>query len=903
VGERVGKYMSAPELRSAFLHFFEERGHVVVPSSSLVPLGDPTLLFTNAGMVQFKDVFLGNEKRSYVKATTAQKCVRAGGKHNDLDNVGFTARHHTFFEMLGNFSFGDYFKELAVTYAWEFLTKVLELPKDRMWITVYKEDDEAVALWMRIAGVPVDRIVRLGEKENFWAMGDAGPCGPCSEVVIDRGERYSCGDPCALGECDCDRWLEIWNLVFMQYMRDEQGRMSPLPKPSIDTGMGLERVAALLQGAETSFDTDLFVPIIERIEEIAGKVAGAGAPAFPFRVIADHIRSCVFLASDGVQPSNEGRGYVMRRILRRAVRFGRQLGIERPFMAELVPVVAGLMKDAYPELDEKREYIERLLREDEARFLNTLEEGQKRAADLIASAKSAGLAAVPGEDAFLLYDTFGFPVDLTKDMAREAGLGVDEQGFEQAMAGQRKRSRSGKTGALSDAEAVQDLVAGLPPTRFTGYEDLAETSKVVAVIRDGARSTEMETGEEALVVLDVTPFYATGGGQESDSGTLELFAPGRDGASPGTTVAEVLDVQKTSAGVYLHRVKAAGQGVMIGQTVRARVDARRRQGLQEHHTATHLIHRALCSVLGEHALQSGSLVQQGRLRFDFAHFQALSSEELTRTEDMANEMVMADAQVLWEEMLPEQARKLGAVALFGDKYGEVVRVVNVCGYSRELCAGTHVSRTGEIGQIRIVSESAVAAGIRRIEAVAGMAALSRSREQSAMLEQLAGSLGVGVEELISRVTGLREAISSLEKEAARARRGQLDDLAHELLAKVTLQSGAGNRKVVASRQDSMEMNDLRNLGDRLRNEGVSVAVLGSAQAGRCTMVVMVEQEAADAGVDAVAIVTRGAAIMGGSGGGKSHLAQAGGRDPGKLDQALLAAAQEASGLLAKVYGP
>ena len=893
MGERLGKYMRASSIRSAFLEFFVERGHTVVASSSLVPHGDPTLLFTNAGMVQFKDLYLGIEKRTYTRATTSQKCVRAGGKHNDLDNVGFTARHHTFFEMLGNFSFGDYFKEDAIAYAWEFLTKVIELPKDRLWVTVYKEDDQAVELWKRIAGIPDSRIVRLGEHDNFWAMGDTGPCGPCSEIVFDRGEEHACGRDCRIGECDCDRWLEIWNLVFTQFDRLQDGSLTPLAKPNIDTGMGLERLSSVLQGVDTNFDTDLFVPIVKKIESICGKAAGADTPVFPFRVIADHIRACVFLASDGVQPSNEGRGYVMRRILRRAVRFGRVLGIEKPFMAEIVSVVAGLMSDAYPELEEKREFIERLLTQDEVRFLRTLAEGEKRAADLIGLTKAAQADRIGGKDAFVLYDTFGFPIDLTKDMAREQGLGVDEKGFEEAMAEQRKRSRGGRIGVAADAAALADLVAELPATKFTGYDNLVETCRVLAVVKGESRSTEAEAGDEAMVALDRSPFYVTSGGQECDTGELE---------ASGKRAAEVLEVRKTATGVYLHRVKAQGQGIMVGQTLVARVDTQRRQGLQQHHTATHLIHRALRTVLGEHAQQSGSLVQPARLRFDFSHFQALTREELQRVEDTANEMVQSDVSVAWTEMPVDEARKIGAMALFGEKYGEVVRVVDVCDYTKELCGGTHVSRTGQIGQIQIVSETAVAAGVRRIEAVAGMAALERSRASWLVLGKLASDLGVGAEEVPGRVGALLQTISHLEKQASKDRQGQLDDVSRELLAKAHLVPSAGNRSVVVSRQENMEMNDLRNLGDRLRDAGVSVAVLGSATGERCTMIVMVENCAAEEGVDAVAIVRKGASLIGGSGGGKSHLAQAGGKNPSNLDDALSAASDEAVALLSKVYG-
>jgi len=893
MGERLGKYMSASEIRSAFLKFFEDRGHAIIPSSSLVPHGDPTLLFTNAGMVQFKDLFLGLEKRSYTRAATAQKCVRAGGKHNDLDNVGFTARHHTFFEMLGNFSFGDYFKKEAIEYAWEFLTGVLELPKDRLWVTVYREDDQAVELWKQIAGMPESRIVRLGEHDNFWAMGDTGPCGPCSEIVVDRGESHACGPNCRIGECDCDRWLEIWNLVFTQYDRAADGTLTPLAKPNIDTGMGLERIASVLQGVDANYDTDLFVPIIKKIEEITGKKAGIDAQVFPYRVIADHIRACVFLASDGVQPSNEGRGYVMRRILRRAVRFGRVLGIDEPFMADLVPVVAAVMRDAYPELEQKQEFIQTVLRQDEVRFLRTLAEGEKRAADLIAATKAQGATAISGKEAFLLYDTFGFPVDLTKDMAREEGLTVDEAGFEEAMAEQRERSRAAQKGTSTSLAALQDLVSDLPATRFTGYDDLTSVSTVLGLIKNDARSTELEAGDEAVVILDRTPFYATSGGQEHDTGTLSVAQ---------TEVADVLEVTKGPTGVVFHRVKAKAAGIMVGQKLGARVDAERRLGLEQHHTATHLLHRALRSVLGEHAQQSGSLVQPSRLRFDFSHFQALSASELRQVEDACNRMVQQDLPVTWAEMPYDEARKQGAIALFGEKYGENVRMVDVCEVSKELCGGTHVRRTGEIGQIQITSETAVAAGIRRIEAVAGMAALERSRSVAATLAKAASVLGVGPEDVPARVEGLLETIDSLQKEAEAKRRAQLEETSVRLLSNAVEVASSGNRKVVASRQDSMEMDDLLRLGDRLRDRGVTVSVLGTVTNGRCALVVMVQDEAAKAGVDAVAIVRKAAAVVGGSGGGKPHLAQAGGKHPEHLDAALRAGAEEAAAQIAKVYG-
>jgi len=725
---QVGRNLKSAEIRTLFLTFFERRGHKVIPSSSLIPYGDPTLLFTNAGMVQFKDVFLGLQPRPYPRAVTAQKCIRAGGKHNDLDNVGFTGRHHTFFEMLGNFSFGDYFKEEAIRYAWEFLTEVLELPAGRLWVTVYKNDDEAAELWRRIAGIPESKIVRLGEDDNFWAMGDTGPCGPCSEVIFDRGEEFSCGPECGLGKCDCDRWLEIWNLVFMQYVRDEAGNLSPLAKPSIDTGMGLERIASVLQGASTNYDTDLFLPIIDKVRQIAGTPFETQDHVFASRVIADHIRACTFLAADGVHPSNEGRGYVMRRVLRRAVRFGRMLGIQRPFMAELVPVVVDIMGDAYPEVSTKAEYIMQILTRDEQRFLNTLEDGQLRAAQLIAAAKQKGSKVLPGEDAFLLYDTFGFPIDLTKDMAREHGLAVDEAEFARALEEQRRRSRKAQRHVSYDAAQMVELVKGIEPTVFTGYESLETQGEVVAIIAGGSRQTEVEPGDEAMVALDRTPFYATGGGQEHDTGVL-LSVDGEQ------VLAEVTDVLEGPNGVVLHVVKAidSGPGIVAGQPVYAKVDKERRDGLRRHHTATHLLHKALKQVVGDEAHQAGSLVEESYLRFDFSCPRALSDEELESVQKMVNKMIMEDVPVITYETSLEDARQRGAIALFGEKYGDKVRVVEAEGFSAELCGGTHVSRTGEIGCFLITGESSVAAGVRRIEAVAGMSAVAKALE---MMETL-----------------------------------------------------------------------------------------------------------------------------------------------------------------------
>jgi len=897
--EKLGKNLLSFQIRQSFLKYFEDHGHTVVPSSSLVPLGDPTLLFTNAGMNQFKDVFLGLDKRSYKRATTCQKCVRAGGKHNDLDNVGFTKRHHTFFEMLGNFSFGDYFKEDAIEYAWDFLTKVLELPKNRLYVTIFKDDDVAEALWKKIAGLSSDRIVRLGEKDNFWAMGETGPCGPCSEIIIDRGEDLRCGPSCGIGTCDCDRWLELWNLVFMQYLRDEAGKLLPLPRPSIDTGMGLERISSVLEGTDSNFETDLFWPIIEEVERVSGRSAGKDAPVFPFRVISDHIRACVFLAQDGVHPSNEGRGYVMRRILRRAVRFGRVLGIQEPFMERLVPVVGDIMGGAYPELREREGYIKEVLRRDEVRFLNTLEEGQKRAEEMIERTRKEGRAVFSGEDAFLLYDTFGFPIDLTKDMAREHGLSVDERSFEKAMEEQREKSRRAKRKGLQDILELHDLIEGFPPTQFTGYASLEERCKVLGIISDGSRVTEMEPGDKALLVLDVTPFYAVSGGQEADFGVLEFPA---GAGEVGRPVGSVEDVTKTPEGVFLHKVKTSRHGIMVGQTLLARVDVKRRRGLERHHTATHLLHQALRRILGEHVQQSGSLVEEGRLRFDFSHFKALSQDELDKIEDLINGVIMEDLPVVVSTMSLEEARRGGAIALFGEKYGETVRVVEIQGFSKELCGGTHVRRTGEIGQFQIVSESAVAAGTRRILAVAGETALSRVRALSRTISSLSEKLGVAPEEVSSRIDQLHDTISALEKEIASFRQGRKEDVVRELLEKAINLEEAGNRKVVVSRLNSMSIDELRSLGDRLRERGISVVILGSSQGERGFLLVMVDQESMALGVDASEIVKKGAALMGGSGGGKKHMAQAGGKNPERLEEALKASFEEAKKHLTRRFG-
>ncbi len=891
--EKLGRDLQANEIRRSFLGYFQSQGHTVVPSSSLVPHGDPTLLFTNAGMVQFKDVFLGLDTRPYRRAVTSQKCVRAGGKHNDLDNVGFTRRHQTFFEMLGNFSFGDYFKEDAIEFAWDFLIKVLGLPPGRMWVTVFKEDDEAEQLWKKISGLPPSRIVRMGEKDNFWAMGETGPCGPCSEIIVDRGENLSCGSGCGLGKCDCDRWLEIWNLVFMQFLRNENGDLDPLPKPSIDTGMGLERIASVLQGVDSNFDTDLFVPLTEKVREIAGIKPNDSDGVFPSRVIADHIRACTFLAADGVHPSNEGRGYVMRRILRRAVRFGRVLGIKKLFLAQLVPVVTAIMGDAYPELREKEEYIQDILAKDEERFLSTLEGGQARAQEIIEEAKRLGRTVLPGREAFLLYDTFGFPIDLTKDIARDAGLSVDEEEFDAALAEQRDRSRKARRGSFADALELHDVVKDLTETRFTGYSSLETTTRVAAIVVDNTRLSELEPGTDGLIVLEETPFYATGGGQEHDTGILESVG-GKQ------VLGKVLGVDRTQYGVVFHHVKVAGPGIMVGQDVAAKVDQRRRTGLKQHHTATHLLHKALKAVLGDEVQQSGSLVEDSRLRFDFNYEKSVSYDDIERVQRIVNEMIMTDAPVTVYESSLEEAKAKGAIALFGEKYGEKVRVIEIPGLSTELCGGTHVSRTGEIGPFIIESESSIAAGVRRVEAVAGMSALNSIENMKRSLRTVSSLLETTPQDLVMKVEGLKDTVAAHKREIVGLKRGRAGNIAANLLGDSRSSLKVGNRLVVVSRQDDMSPDELRNLGDLLKEEGASVAILGSGKGERAFLTVMVSQDLTGLGVDAVAIVRKGAKILGGSGGGKKHLAQAGGKNSREIDKALEIAAAEAAEILGKI---
>ncbi|MDD3582331.1 MAG: alanine--tRNA ligase, partial [Desulfobacca sp.] len=713
--------MTGQEIREKFLAYFESQGHTRVPSSPLIPADDPTLLFTNAGMVQFKRVFLGEESRSYRRAASSQKCVRAGGKHNDLENVGKTARHHTFFEMLGNFSFGDYFKEGAIEMAWELLTQHFHLPPDQLWATVYYQDEEAADLWHRLIGLPRDRIVPLGDKDNFWAMGDTGPCGPCSEVIIDQGEAMACGPDCGIGRCDCDRYLEIWNLVFMQFNRDETGQLTPLPKPSIDTGMGLERLSAVIQGVQSNFDTDLIRPIIARIEDLAGLPYGQDkARSVAFRVIADHCRAITFLIADGVLPSNEGRGYVLRRILRRAVRFGRLLGFQEPFLAPVGHRVIDLMGPHYPELTTAQPFIDQVVNNEEERFAETLDHGLKLLTENLEAVQAQGAAVLPGEVIFKLYDTYGFPLDLVMDVVQEQGVELDLDGFQAHMKRQREASRQAWKGGLpEEIPPIYRELAQLPATQFVGYGQLAAESPIVAIIRGESTVKEAQAGDQVEIVTAATPFYGESGGQVGDTGLI---------TAPGLKIT-VTNTQKLPNDLFLHQGRIEAGQVRVGEPVYLEVDAARRQQIARHHTATHILHAVLRRRLGEHVKQAGSLVTPERFRFDFTHFSGLSPEDLAQIEFDLNQQVQEDLPVSVSLVPMAEALISGVMALFEEKYGDTVRLVAIPELSQELCGGTHVTRTGEVGLIKLVAESSVAAGIRRIEAVTGMRAYDLIRRE------------------------------------------------------------------------------------------------------------------------------------------------------------------------------
>ena len=749
--------MTGNEIRTQFLNYFEKHHHRIVRSSSLVPQDDPTLLFINAGMVQFKRVFLGEDKRDYVRATTSQKCVRAGGKHNDLENVGYTARHHTFFEMLGNFSFGDYFKEGAIEFAWDLLTNGYGLPEDKLYGSIYLDDDEAYELWRKNIGLPEERVMRFGEEDNFWSMGDTGPCGPCSEILIDRGEQYGCGKPdCTVG-CECDRYLEIWNLVFMQFNRDASGKMTPLPKPSIDTGMGLERIVSLIQDVPTNYDTDLIQPIIQETEKLAEKRFGESGPTdVAMKVIADHSRAAAFLIGDGIMPSNEGRGYVLRRIMRRAIRYGRNIGLNRPFLHKTAKVVFDIMQPAYPELAEASAFITNVIENEEVRFLETLDTGLKLLNDTLSEIKAKGATQVPGDIIFKLYDTYGFPVDIVQDVVRDENMSLDMEGFDSAMEEQRARSRSVTT-FTSISEAYKNLSAkGFKP-EFRGYQMLTSESKVLLIVADGSEISEATGGQTIELVTEETPFYAEAGGQVGDAGKI----------THKNFEMEVVDTIKDPTGLIIHKGHIISGNVKKGKKVTLHVDGVKREATALNHTATHILHAVLREVLGEHVKQAGSLVAPDRLRFDFTHFSPVDPETLAEIETRVNRRIRENVATHTEEMEAEAAFKSGATALFEEKYGDHVRVVSLSDFSKEFCGGTHTAKTGDIGLFKIVSESSIASGVRRIEALTGEGALQYVQKTSRLLEDAAHLVKDKPDAVTSKVAKILSDLKTLEKEVER----------------------------------------------------------------------------------------------------------------------------------------
>jgi alanyl-tRNA synthetase len=855
--------MKSAEIRQSFLDFFAQRGHEVVPSSPLVPGNDPTLLFTNAGMVQFKDVFLGHEKRAYKRACSSQRCVRAGGKHNDLENVGYTARHHTFFEMLGNFSFGDYFKEDAIRYAWDYVTGVLGIPAEKLWITVFEDDDEAADIWLKTIGVSPERFSRLGADSNFWAMGDTGPCGPCSEIFYDHGPEVSGGPPGSPDE-DGDRYVEIWNLVFMQFNRSADGEMAPLPRPSVDTGMGLERLAAVLQGVHSNYDIDLFQALLKRAAELAGVEDTDNAS---LRVIADHIRACAFLIVDGVLPSNEGRGYVLRRIIRRAIRHGYKLGIEEPFFWRLVETLEEQMGEAYPELVKSRKHVEKVLHQEEERFAETLDQGMRLLDSAIAGLDGK---VIPGETAFRLYDTFGFPVDLTADIARERGLSVDQAGFEKAMDAQRERARAS---SRFDADYGPKTDTGLEST-FVGYDTLGASGVVLGLFKEGVGQVDaLGEGDQGVIVMDETPFYAESGGQVGDVGMIR--------AAAGEF--EVTDTRKWGKAHAHHGVMRRGR-VEGGESVRAEVDRATRQATVLNHSATHLLHAALRKVLGEHVQQKGSLVAPDRLRFDFSHYEPVTREQLAQIEALVNAEIRANAKAEIQVLPYEEAVAGGALALFGEKYDDRVRVLRLGDFSMELCGGTHVRRAGDIGLFKIVAESGIASGVRRIEAVTGRGALDWIGRHEETLQQVANLLKGGWDEAGEKVRHLLERSRQLEKELKQLQTklatggGGEDPLAQA--------ETVGKARIYIARLDGSDPKVLRDAVDRFKQKlGTGVVLLGAADGGKVRLVAGVTKDLAER-ISAVDLVNAAAELVGGKGGGRPDLAQAGGAEAARLDEAL-----------------
>ncbi len=886
--------MTGKEARKVFLDYFKKHHHQVVRSSSLVPQDDPTLLFTNAGMVQFKRVFTGDEKRDYSTAVTAQKCVRAGGKHNDLENVGYTARHHTFFEMLGNFSFGDYFKEKAVEFGWDLLTNGYGLPAEKLWVSVYQDDDEAYALWRDKMGVPEDRIVRLGEEDNFWAMGDTGPCGPCSEIHIDRGPQYGCDDPnCAVG-CECDRYLELWNLVFMQFERSADGTTTPLPKPSIDTGLGLERIVSVLQDVPTNYETDLFIPIMEKVEALSGKKKSESQETeVAMKVIADHSRATAFLISDGILPSNEGRGYVLRRIMRRAIRYGRYIGLTKPFLHETVETVFEMMDEAYPELKESAAFILNVVKNEEIKFSETLDVGlkllnetiQKLEHDQEANENGGGEAktdegtsetkkkVLSGDVIFKLYDTYGFPVDIITDILKGSDIKLDMDGYEAAMAAQKARSKSSKTFS-GVGEAFKTLTSQGIRTEFTGYDTLETPSSLLLIVKDGVEVETAVKGDTIEFVTDKTPFYGESGGQAGDAGIATI--------ADGVKVS-ISDTISDPAGIRIHKAVVEEGTLKKGDALLLKVDEENRAATARNHSATHILHAALRKVLGDHVKQAGSLVTSDRLRFDFTHFSAITKDEIVAIEQFVNARIRENAPLETVEMNMDEAVKSGATALFEEKYGDRVRVVSMGEFSRELCGGTHTGRTGNIGLFQLISEAGIASGVRRIEAVTGARAIDYVQESMAQLQSVAGILKTPKEGIVEKLEGLISDKKSIEKEITSLKAQIASKSMDNIESEIKEMNGT---KVLAKRVNIDNPSQMRDLADKFKTKiGSGVVLLGAESGGKALLICVVTKDMTDK-FHAGNIVKKAAAIVGGGGGGRPDMAQAGGTKPEHLEEAL-----------------
>ena len=869
--------MTGSQIRAEFLKYFEEHGHTIVASSGLIPKDDPTLLFTNSGMVQFKNCFLGLEDKGYTRAASSQKSVRAGGKHNDLENVGFTARHHTFFEMLGNFSFGDYFKKESISWGWEFLTEKMGLPKDKLWITIYQDDDEAFEIWNKQMGVPAERIVRMGMESNFWMMGETGPCGPCSEILYDQGPGVGCGRQECSVECDCDRHLELWNHVFTQFDRDRDGKFNPLPKPNIDTGMGLERLTAVIQGVNSNYDSDLFMPIIRFMEKISGKTYGASQDSdVSIRVIADHSRAVTFLIGDGCLPSNEGRGYVLRRILRRAARHGKLLGLDKPFLNEVVSVVVATMKDAFPDLIDKESFIRKVVVNEEQRFIETLDSGLKILGEEVAVLKKAGQTVVPGEVVFKLYDTFGFPVDLTADIVKKDGLTLDNDGFEKAMEAQRERARDSwkGSGEHAIADSYMKLAVKGVSTEFIGFHGVTEsTARITAILKKDVDVDVLTEGENAEIFVEETPFYGEKGGQVGDTGVIM-----GDGFH-----FEVWETQWPLDNLITHIGKLKHGSIKVGDRAILKVDRDVRKATEAHHSGTHVLNAALRRTLGDHVKQSGSFVNPERLRFDFTHFSRIDDAEMDAIETIANEYIRQNAEVDTRVLPREEAMKTGACAVFDEKYGDSVRLVKMGDFSMELCGGTHVNKTGDIGMLKVVGESSVAAGVRRIEAVTGQEAVKYVKAVESELKKAAAMLRVSPMEVSDRLEKLQKQQRDLEKE--------MEGLKSKLAAKDLSQLYSQIKeikgiRVVAVAVDTDDVKTLRDVGDKLRDKIGSGIVLMGSKAGDKAMLLCLVTKDLTGKYHAGNIIKEIAPIVGGSGGGRPDMAQAGGPKPENLQQAL-----------------